>query len=132
MAIIRGFFGVLLGAIVALILGALYDYLKLPSILNPEEWTYGYPWFAGISGLIGGLIAVLLFGSWQARALSAHPPSRTPREARPQAKAKQAASAKDKEAGLQVKTSSEVPGMPTFDLQADAGGEKKKEKDKQP
>ena len=128
MAVIRGLLAILVGAIVTLVLGALYEYLKPPFIPNPEEWKFVYPWFTGVSGLVGALVAVLMYGSWQASATAGRTQPRPAREPRVKAKPKKRAAGEGTD--VAVKTSGEVPGMPTFDLESGKGGAKEAEKDK--
>jgi hypothetical protein len=123
MAVVRGIFAVLIGVIAAAVIGGAYDYLKLSFIPNPDEWSFIWPYVFAASGAIASVIAVVLYARW----------SRPPDTERKKAsrvslgqpiKAKPAG--KDKSG---IGTSSEVPGMPTFDVdKLKAEGTKKEQK----
>lgn len=123
MAAIRGFFAVLAGAIVAGIIGAAYDYVRPEILPNPMEYKFAWPWFFAVPGAIAALIAVLLFGLWQGGAESGTERPRKP------VKPKVVKPITDKGSG--ITTSSEVPGMPTFDVNKLKTDSAKKEQGKQ-
>lgn len=114
MTIVRGFMAVLAAVLVTGIIGAAYDYLRPGAPLNPDGMKFLYPWITGLSGGLGGFIAVLVFGAGAARTKTERPaarpqPAHQPaRQTTPQLRvpAKPASTA----------TSAEVPGMPTFDF----------------
>lgn len=114
MVILRGVFAVLIGTVVLWVAGALYEFYKPAFIPSPVEYERIYPWFTGVSALVGAAIAVVLFGIWQPREAAERPAKPSPKlQAKTATKAKQTAGAKNSG----VKTSTDVPGMPTFDLE---------------
>ena len=108
MAAMRGFLAILAGVLVAAIMGAAYDYIRPDIIPNPMEYKFAWPWFFAVPGAIAALIAVLLYGLWQSSAATGTERPRKP------VKAKAAKLKSDKASG--ITTSSEIPGMPTFDV----------------
>ena len=114
MVILRGVFAVLIGTVALWVAGALYEFYKPWFIPSPVEFERIYPWFTGVSALVGATIAVVLFGLWQPRTATERPAKPGPKlQAKATTKAKQPTGAK----GSGVKTSADVPGMPTFDLE---------------
>ena len=113
MVVMRGVFAVLIGALVMWVAGALYEFYKPAFIPSPVEYERIYPWFTGISALVGAVIAVVLFAIWQPRTAAATGvvPRREPKLTK-KTPVKQPAA----KPGKGIKTSTEVPGMPTFDL----------------
>ncbi len=109
MAVIRGIFAVLIGVIAATVVGMGIDYFKPLFAVNPMEWLYAYPWIFAAAGAIAAIIAVVLYGIWS------RPPAKAGARREPLTKqrAKAAPPAKDK---VTMSTSSEVPGMPTFEV----------------
>jgi hypothetical protein len=106
MAAVRGFFAILIGVLVAWIIGAAYDYIRPPFIPNPMDYKFAWPLFFAFAGGVSSIIAVVLFGLWSSGATGK--PGTTPAQ-RPAGKSKTAKSSA-------ISTSSDVPGMPTFDV----------------
>lgn len=114
MVILRGAFAVLIGTVVLWVAGALYEFYKPAFIPSPVEFERIYPWFTGVSALVGATIAVVLFGFWQPRNVVERSAKPSPMlQTKAKTKAKQPARVKNSG----VKTSADVPGMPTFDLE---------------
>jgi hypothetical protein len=110
-AVIRGILAVLIGVFVAAAIGAAYDYLKLSFIPNPAEWTFIWPYVFAGAGAIAAVIAVVLYVRWsRVPQPGASGPRREPLTKQ---RAKAAPPAKDK---VTLSTSSDVPGMPTFEV----------------
>lgn len=121
MAAIRGFFAVLIGVIVAWIIGAAYDYIRPPFIPNPMDYKFAWPLFFAFAGAVSAVIAVVLFSLWERgspASASKKPSQRTP------VKAKDAK-------GATFATSKDVPGMPTFDVDKLKAENAKREQSKQ-
>lgn len=113
MTFVRGLLAVLAGILVTGIIGAAYDYLRPGVILDPVNTKFLYPWITGLSGGFGAAVAVLIYGASTPRSASERPAPRP----RPVREPKRAAKAEPKPAAKpQPDTSSEVPGMPTFDF----------------
>lgn len=108
MAAVRGFLAIIAGVLVAGIIGAAYDYIRPDFIPNPMEYKFAWPWFFAVPGAIAALIAVMLYSLWQGSTTAGKE-----RPAKP-AKVKAAGSKSPSTSGFS--TSSEVPGMPTFDV----------------
>ncbi|MBN2081167.1 hypothetical protein JW859_03055 [bacterium] len=116
MAVVRGIFAVLIGSVVALVLGATYDYFKINfsfGLPDPNQWQMLWPWFFAVPGAVSAIIAVVLNNIWSRKATA------KPAAAKPVHQAKTAPKAKT--------TSSDVPGMPTFDLEELKANDKKTE-----
>jgi len=97
MAVLRTIWGVIIGTLAAAVLGMAYDYFKgIPSLPNPAEYQYLYPWFTGIVGLVAILVTLMITGV------------RQDVRARPEASAKAPAKAKGKAAA-------ETPSSYDFD-----------------
>ena len=109
MAVVRAVLAILVGVIVATVVGMAIDYFKPLFAVNPMEWLYVYPWIFAIAGAISALISVVLYGLWSRPPAAARPN----REPLTKQRAKAASPAKDK---ITLGTSSAVPGMPTFEV----------------
>jgi len=106
MAAVRGFFAILIGVAVAGVIGGAYDYLKLSFIPNPTEWVFIWPYVFMSAGAISSITAIALYLRWS-----------RPADSGAGKKAQQRPLAKTKASkGSAFSTSSDVPGMPTFDV----------------
>lgn len=123
MAAVRGFFAILVGVVIAGVIGAAYDYIRPDIIPNPMEYKFAWPWFFAVPGAISALIAVLLYGLWQSSAESGAERPRKPVKPK-------VVKPKDNKASA-ITTSSDVPGMPTFDVDKLKTESAKKEQGKQ-
>jgi hypothetical protein len=104
MAIMRALGGILLGTALAVLAGAVIDYLHLYPAEEAASFRFLYPWLAGLGGLLGSLLTALLVVP---AALKRGTPT-------PVGTARTAAA----KASAGVKPAEHVPGMPTFDLDA--------------
>ena len=122
MGFLRALWAVLLGTVVAAIIGALFDYLR-PTILPAKEYQYLYPWVTAVAGLFGSIMAIWVFSTGGVR----EPATSKPIAPRRKPKAVKQGKPEVKNAADQqgIKTSEEVPGMPTFDLDELKAGEQK-------
>lgn len=111
MAVFRGILAILIGVIVATVVGIAIDYFKPLFAVNPMEWLYAYPWIFAIAGAISAVISVVLYMLWSREPSGA--PARPRREPLTKQRAKATPPAKDK---VTLGTSSDVPGMPTFEV----------------
>ena len=124
MAVIRGILAILIGVIVAGLIGVAIDYLRPSFIPNPMEYKYAWPYIFITAGPVSAVIAVALFGMWS----GASQPAAKKREPLTKQRAKTKDAAKDK---VTLGTSADVPGMPTFEVdRTKAADPRKKTEDK--
>ena len=120
MALVRGLLAVFVGLIVTGVIGAAYDYLRPEPLLDPVNTKFLYPWITGLSGALGALIGVLVYGPGQRSGQVSAPrpmPAARPAKVKPQAAGKPAPEPLAKpEPKPSLETSKDVPGMPTFDF----------------
>jgi|GEM_PF-2382683 len=125
MAFVRGIIAIFVGLLVTAIVGAAYDYLRPEPLLDPVNTKFLYPWITGLSGALGALIAVLVYGPGQRsqnpQAAAPRPVRERPAKVKPQKAKKAVPDAKPEplakpEPKPTLETSQDVPGMPTFDF----------------
>jgi hypothetical protein len=92
----------LVGTFVAVIFGALFDYVRVAFNIKTESLILVYPWVSGIGGLVSAMLTLLIYGIGQ-------PAVSAGTAGAPQA-------AKKPAAGGKAKAVQEVPGMPSFDF----------------
>ncbi|MCH7472146.1 hypothetical protein IIA79_04250 [bacterium] len=111
MALARAIWAVVAGTFVAAIIGAMFDYFRDAIFPGNQDYKYLYPWVTAVAGLCAALMTLLVAGSGGLQAAK-----------------KTRASAERGKGGAKTKTSSEVPGMPTYDFKKGAGEPKGEEK----
>jgi hypothetical protein len=121
MSLLRIVWSVVIGTIVALLIGTVFDYFRIVYKFETENMVLVYPWVAGVGGLFSAIVA-----SWILSAGLPRPEGKPERSApKPLLKAaagKQKETSKPKAgasfSGTQpaAKESTEVPGMPDFDF----------------
>lgn len=60
MALLRAIGGIILGTVIAVVAGAVIDYLRIYPADQAARIPFLYPWLAGLGGLLGALLAVLV------------------------------------------------------------------------